>query len=95
MINSDMRYYDYYTYSGTNEYGAPQLSEDIKGSIKIAIYNTSQSVTDNINYRDASYIGLTLAAVNDSQVIQYGEEKLKVLYIQPKGRYRQVFLKKI
>lgn len=96
MINADMRTYDYYTYSGFNEYAEPQLSEEVQGSIKIAIYTTSQSVTDNINYRDANYIGLTRAsAVDDSYVIQYGEEKLKVLYIQPKGRFKQVFLKKL
>lgn len=95
MINTDMRWYDYFTYGGSDEYGAPQLTEDAQGSIKIAIYTTSQSVVDNINYKDASYIGLTLAPVNDSYVIKYGEEKLKVLYVQSKGRYKQVFLKKI
>lgn len=96
MINTDMRWYDYFTYGGSDEYGAPQLQEEVQGSIKIAIYTTSQSVTDNINYKDASYIGLTRATIiDDSFVIQYGEEKLKVLYIQSKGRFKQVFLKKI
>lgn len=96
MINADMRRYDYYTYStDTDEYGAPQLSLDTQGTIKIAIYTTSQAITDNINYREANYIGLTLAPVTDAYVIQYGKEKLKVLYIQPKGRYKQVYLKKI
>lgn len=95
MINTDMRWYDYFTYDGIDEYGAPQLTEDVQGSIKIAIYTTSQSVVDNIKYKDASYIGLTLAPVSDTFVIQYGEEKLKVLYVQTKGRFKQVFLKQI
>ena len=90
-----MRNYDYYTYGANDEYGAPQLSDEVQGSIKIAIYTTAQSVTDNIKYKDASYIGLTKGAVNDTFVIQYGAEKLKVLYIQPKGRFKQVFLKEI
>lgn len=96
MINADMRFYDYYTLGNADEYGTPQISSDIVGSIKLAIYTTSQNVTDNINYRDANYIGLTKASViNDTFVIKYGEEFLKVLYIQPKGRYKQVFLKKV
>ena len=94
MINSDMRYYDYFTFDGLNAYGQPQLSAQTKGTIKIAINTTSQSVQDNIRYKDATYIGLTHdAAVNDTYVIQYGKEKLKVLYINPKGRYKQVFMK--
>lgn len=96
MINADMRFFDYYTYGAIDEYGAPQLSKEVQGSIKIAIYTTSQSVIDNINYKDASYLGLTRASIiDDSFVIQYGKEKLKVLYIQPKGKFKQVFLKKI
>jgi hypothetical protein len=95
MINADMRSYDYYTYGGNNGYGQSVLSETVQGSIKIAINNTSQSVQDNITYKNATYIGLTLAAVNDTFVIQYGDIKLKVLYVNPKGRYKQVFLAEI
>ena len=58
----------------------------------MAIYTTSQSVQANINYASANYIGLTNSTVNDTFVIEYGAEKLKVLYVQPQGRYKQVFL---
>lgn len=96
MINADMRLYDYYTYTKTdNEYGAPQMNEETSGKIKIAIYTSSQSVQDNINYTNANYIGLTLAPINDSYVIKYGAEKLKVLYVNTKGRYKQAFLTKV
>lgn len=95
MINTEMKWYDYYTFGSNDEYGQAQLSADIQGSLKIAIYTTSQATQDNINYKDANYIGLTHAPITDSYVIQYGEEKLKVLYVQPKGRYKQVFLKLI
>ena len=95
MINPDMRIYEYYTYSAKYSYGQERLSEDVQGTIKISINTTSQAVQDNINYKDASYIGITRAAINDSFVIQYGEEKLKVLYVQTKGRFKQVYLKKI
>lgn len=92
MINADMRLYDYYTIGAPDAYGQPALSEDIKGSVKMAINITSQSTQDNINYKNAAYIGLTYDTVNDTFVIQYGEQKLKVLYVNPKGRLKQVFL---
>lgn len=102
MINTDMRLYNYYTYGASDSYGQQTLKKDesgapvIQGSIKIAINTTSQEIQDNINYKDCSYIGLTHdKAVNDTYVIQYGNEKLKVLYVNPRGRLRQVFLKKI
>ena len=95
MINTDMRLYNYYTYGAADSYGQPQLSETPQGSIKMAINISSQSIQDNILYQDCSYIGLTMAAIDDTFVIVYGNEKLKVLYVNPKGKYKQVFLKKI
>lgn len=96
MINTKMRTYNYYTYGEPDAYGQPQLSTEIQGSIKMAINITSQSIQDNILYQDCSYVGLTLdPAVKDTFVIQYGDERLKVLYVNPEGRYKQVFLKRI
>ena len=96
MINTDMRLYEYYTYGNANSYGQPQLSQTPQGSIKIAINISSQSIQDNILYQNCSYVGLTMdSAVNDTFVIKYGDEKLKVLYVNPKGKFKQVFLKKI
>lgn len=92
MINADMRSYNYFTFGDDNGYGSPQLSEDIKGTIKMAINTTSQSIQDNINYKNATYIGLTLGTVDDTCVIEYGSRRLKVLYVNPVGRYKQVFM---
>lgn len=91
MINNGMRFYDYYTYGEENAYGQPQLSE-VQGTIKMAINTTSQFVQDNIQYKNATYIGLTFAPVNDRYVIQYGDVKLKVLYVNKAGRMTQVFM---
>lgn len=95
MINCDMRTYDYFSFGADNGYGQATISAEKQGSIKMAIYVTSQSIQDNINYKQANYIGLTHGAVNDTYVIQYGNEKLKVLYVIPKGKLKQVFLAKI
>lgn len=93
-----MRTYNYFTIGDINAYGQPQtISKDTTpdGQIKIAIYTSSQSIQDNINYKDCSYIGLTHAKVDDTYIIEYGEERLKVLYCNPIGKYTQVFLKNI
>lgn len=96
MINSNIRTYNYYTYSGKDSYGQATLSGTVQGSIKMAIYTSSQSIQDNINYQDCNYTGLTTdKTVNDKMVIQYGNEKLKVLYVNKAGRFTQVFLKKL
>lgn len=91
-----MKLYNFFTFGELDAYGQPQLSAIPQGQIKIAINITSQSIQDNINYNGASYIGLTHdSSINDSYVIGYGEEKLKVLYVNPKGRLKQVFLAKM
>lgn len=95
MINADMRNYNYYTFGEANEYGQAVLSENVQGQIKMAINITSQSIQDNIKYKDAAYIGLTQDKVNDTYVIDYENQKLKVLYVNPKGRYKQVFMSEI
>lgn len=95
MINTNFRIYNYFTYGNQDGYGQVQLSTSPVGSIKMSIFTSSQGIQDNVNYKDASYVGLTHAPIDDTYVIEYGDEKLKVLYVQPNGRYKQVFLKKI
>ncbi len=95
MINADMRVYDYYTYEENNAYGQPQLSQEVKGSVKMAINVTSQSIQDNVLYTGAEFVGLTHAELTDKYVIQYGDSKLKVLYVNPKGRFKQVFMSRM
>lgn len=91
MIASDMRLYDYSLFEGKDAYGQEQLSE-VMGQVKMAINITSQSVQENINYSGASYMGLTHSLLDDSFVIHYEGKKLKVLYVNPKGRLVQVFM---
>lgn len=92
MINIQMRNYDYFTLGKKDAYGQQELSKYPTGSIKISINLTSQSIQDNINYSGSQYIGLTRAEVDDTYVIQFGEKRLKVLYVNSFGRLKQVFL---
>lgn len=94
MITTDMRVYSYFTLGESDAYGQPTISEEIVGTIKMAINTTSQSIQDNINFKDCSFVGLTTdKSINDKMVIQYGNEKLKVQYVNTKGRFAQAFLK--
>jgi hypothetical protein len=96
MINTKMRSYDFFTLGDKDGYGQPVLNPEVAGQVKMAIHLTSQSAQDNINYQDCNYIGLTTdKSVNDKMVIQYGNEKLKVLYVNKEGRFIQAFLKRI
>lgn len=95
MITADFRNYNFFLYQEKDAYAQPQLSQEPQGTVKMAIYTTSQAIQDNINYKSANYIGLTYSLLDDTYVIQYGDEKLKVLYVMPKGRMKQVFLAKI
>lgn len=95
MINADARRYEYLLYGDNNAYGQATLSEEVQGSVLMSIYTSSQNVQDNINYKDCSYIGLTTEPINDKYVVLYNNEKLKVLYVNAQGRFKQVFLKNI
>lgn len=96
MINSNFRTYNYFTFGDRDAYGQSKISKDVKGTIKIAIYPTGQSVQQNILYHNAQYVGFTQdKKVNDTFVIDYEGVKLKVLYTNASGRYKQVFLAKV
>lgn len=99
MINSSMRNYDYYLLNQDNGYGQLTLLRDSEanpikqGEVNISITNLTKAVTDDIRYSNASYIGLTHDKdINDTYVIQYGNELLKVQYVISAGRYTQVFM---
>ena len=95
MINARFREYNYYTFGSENGYGQPVLSTEPVGTIKLAIYTSNLSTQDNVNYKDCNYIALTHAEVKDTYVIEFGEERLKVLYVNNEGRLKQAFLKAI
>ena len=93
MINSRMRLYDFYKYDTLDAYGQYVAADEAAGKVKMAISTTSTQIQDNINYKDANYIGLTFSSLlDDKTIIDYNGTKLKVLYVNPEGRLNQVFL---
>lgn len=96
MINSNMRTYQYHIYGDRDAYGQPALSAIPVGEAKISIEIASQSIQDSIAYSGCTYIGLTRdAAISDKCVIIYGDEKLKVQYVNPRGRLRLLYLSRL
>ena len=94
MINAKMRSYEYYTYGPNNEYGQPQLSEEVQGTIKMAIYLNNRANTDTIQYSQGHYVGFTRDPnITDKYVIKYNDMNLKVLYvIGDAGKLKQIIL---
>ena len=93
MIN-DMRKYNYFIYGELDDYGQPKLSDE-QGQIKMNINIASQRIQENINYTNCSYVGLTNDYIDDKYVIKYNNEMLKVIYVNPMGRYKQVFMERM
>lgn len=99
MINSRMRTYDYYLIGESNAYGQATVIRDsngdpiAQGTVKMSISTITQSIADDIRYTDSTYIGLTYDRnINDTYIIQYGNELLKVQYVNTDGRHTQVFM---
>lgn len=98
MINSTMRLYNYFTLGEKNAYGQRPLPDENAvpvGQVKMSINTISQSIGDNARYKDATYIGLTHANVDDTYIIDFNGERLKVLYVNKAGRLNQVFMSNI
>lgn len=96
MIANKMREYNYYTLGEDDSYGQPQETLIPGGKVKMSINLSSQATNSNILYADCEYLGLTHNAnVDDTYIIEYGNERLKVKYINPHTRYIQVFMSRM
>ena len=94
MINAQKKIYNYEKFGGLDDYGQPALSAET-GTIKMSINLTNETLNENALYSGAQYVGLTMANIDASYIIHFGNEKLKVLYVNPAGRYKQVFLARV
>lgn len=81
------------TMGGQDEYGQDLVEPIAQKSITLTfgLYNHKQ--TDDIRYQNVEYTGLTTYDINDNQIIEIGEKKYKVLFVNMFGRMNQVFLK--
>lgn len=93
MINSRMSPHEYFLLGVDNGYGQITMTPEKQGEITIGITMLTKTVTDDLRYSDAQYLGLTYDKnINDTYIIKYGDELLKVKYIIPTERLTQVFL---
>ena len=95
MINIEMKTYNFYTLGENDEYGQPMVSNIPTGSLTMAIYPITHSIGDNVIYSNATYMGLTRELVSDKYIFDYKDMRLKVLYVQELGRFKQVYMAKM
>lgn len=87
--------YDYYTYADKDKYGQKTLNTTPTGTIKMNITIKSQAIMqDGVKYTSVQYVGLTSDAITDGYVIQYGDKKLKVLYVVP-ARFKMAIMEEM
>lgn len=95
-IQAQMKEYPYSLYSTSrNAYGETTTNYLPIGNIRMAINLSNQATNNYITYAEADYIGLTKDEVDDQYIIHYGNEKLKVKYVNPIGKYKQVAMVRI
>lgn len=94
-INNQMKSYNYYTTGALNDYGQPVIDTTPKGTIEMAINIRTFTTKDYILYSSAEYIGLTAAPVDDTYIIEYGAERLKILYVNKIGRLNQCIMERM
>lgn len=92
MITRNMRFYDVYTYGEEDEYGQAKLSELPIGRAKVCVEVASQAVRESIAYSGTQYIGLTNDTLDDTCVLELDGKRLKVLYVNNRGRKNQLYL---
>lgn len=91
-IKGNMKTYSYYLMNQRNAYGELVIPERSTGVIEMDLQVFNQSTKDNILYTGATYIGLTQDYITDEYIIADGAKRLKVLYINTAGKYKQVFM---
>jgi hypothetical protein len=92
VINREMRQAQMYSLGVMDEYGQEEI--DLENAVPIqltfGLYNHHD--TEDVRYQDVEYTGLTHSVVSDKNIIQIGETKYKVKFVNPFGRLNQVFL---
>ena len=78
------------SFSGVSESFINGYPDDIKSVL--AIFINTQGIDESIKYSKCTYMGLTREEIDDKYVIYFKGIKLKVLYVNPSGRYKQVFM---
>ena len=99
MIIPNMRLYDYYKTTTNAAYGQevmPPNDAVPEGKVKLSIYPTSTGTQENILYANCSYVAYTYdGEIDDKYIIQYGKERLKVMYKQHIGHFKLVYLARV
>lgn len=86
--------YNYYTLVDSEYGGKTADFTSPTGVVNMAIQLNNMAMNSNTIYTSANFVGLTQEDIDDTYIIEYGNEKLKVLYVYPEGKYKQVFMQR-
>ena len=93
MINRELVDATVETYGGYDEYGQQLAEKTAERNITVAIGYYTHSATDDIRYQDVKYYGLTKDRnITDKDYIIVGENKYKVMFVNPTTRWTQLYL---
>jgi len=94
VINRDYKVAQVYAATELDEYGQETLAPLSKSiTLTFGLYNHYQ--TEDPRYTNIDYTGLTNDEVDDSMTLELDNHKYKVEFVNPFGRRKQVFLRKL
>lgn len=92
VINRSMREALKFALGADDEYGQATLDTENPSTIHLTFGLYNHKEVEDVRYQDVEYTGLTFDNLTDNDVIQLGEDKYKVKFVNPFGRINQVFL---
>lgn len=92
MISRELIKATLITYDGIDEYGQEGINPINQTPIEITFGIYKHQPTEDIRFQNVEYVGLTKASVNDSQAIKIGDKEYKIQFVNPFGRYKEVFM---
>lgn len=93
MINRELVKATVETYGGLDEYGQELAELQNEREIMVAVGFYTHTATDDIRYQDVKYYGLTKDRnITDKDYLVVGENKYKVLFVNPTTRWTQLYL---
>ena len=81
-----------FAFGEVDEYGQETLDLENSSTIHLTFGLFNHHDTEDVRYQDVEYTGLTFDNLTDNNVIQIGDNKYKVKFVNPYGRINQVFL---
>lgn len=93
MINREMRQATVVTYGGVDEYGQMNTTATASRDTYLTFGLYQHTNSNDVRYQNVTHYGLTKdSEITDNDIIVIDGVEYKVLFVNPFGRMREVFL---